>query len=113
MGSDVSHFFGVFWLIFILKIIFSHFYVSLIVQGKVTRIVSINHYIMKRKVSRSGKSNLRPSAYQPSAPYHQAKPAHTPIVARLGGDFVLGWFVCLFVASSALFILDGGTFSCW
>ena len=44
----------------------SHFNVSLIVQGKVPR-VSIYHNIMKRKVSRSGESNLRPSAYQPSA----------------------------------------------
>ena len=46
----------------------SHFTVSLIVQGKVTRqFPSVNHKIMKRKVSRSGESNLRPSAYRPSA----------------------------------------------
>ena len=43
----------------------------LIVQGKVTRQVSINHFFCKRKVSRSGESNLRPSN---SA--HQTKPAH-------------------------------------
>ena len=40
----------------------SHFTVSLIVPGKVRK-----SQFLKRKASRSGESNLRPSAYQPSA----------------------------------------------
>ena len=45
----------------------SHFHVSLTVQGKVTRQRPYKSQFLKRKVSRSGESNLRPSAHQPSA----------------------------------------------
>ena len=43
----------------------SHFTVSFIVRGKVTRQCPLSQFL-KRKVNWSGESNLRPSAYQPS-----------------------------------------------
>ena len=50
MGSDVSH-----------------FNVSLIVLGMHETVHKSQFYFLKRKMSRSWESNLRPSAYQPSA----------------------------------------------
>ena len=53
----------------------SHFNVSLIVRGKVTKTVSINHNF-RRERSEESRSGIEPTSFCFTRPYRWAKPAH-------------------------------------